>query len=90
LSPEFARLYVLSGVLDAIALPVVRVEAHLDTTPRTVYGLVPVEIAVRLLTITDDLRAGFDPRTKIGHQCASSSVWNRNEKHTSRPSLDTA
>jgi hypothetical protein len=44
-------------VLHAVTLPVVRVEAHFDTTPHPVYGLVRVEIAERRQTITDDLRA---------------------------------
>ena len=64
----------MSRVLDAVVLRVVCVEAHFDATPCAVYGLVRVEIAVRRLTITDFLKAGFDPRTKNGHQCISSSV----------------
>jgi hypothetical protein len=47
----------VSGVLHAVALLLVRVEAHFDTTPHAVYGLMRVEIAERRLTVTDDLRA---------------------------------
>jgi len=66
------------------SLSCLRVVARFNTA---VYGLVHVEIAVRLLTVTEDLWGGFDPCTKVGHQCASSSVWNRNEKHDPRLTL---
>jgi hypothetical protein len=49
-----------------------------------------VEILVRPPTIADDRSAWFDPGTHYGHQSFGGSIRNRNEKRSTRISVDPA